>query len=316
MQLDLGAVGAVLHREHQEGGGDALQLGHRPTGAQIERDRAHLDTGLGAQSQREFFERTGPSCDDQQIEPASGERRRVRRTEPLRRPRDDGPAAVTLAQLGHVAAVAIWLVPEIDRLTGVRNEARAIVRPWLELTRTTQGWGMFAPNPPRHNVFMKVLVTDADGEVWDMRTDVYADERRPLPFVWNDRMRKMSRRIIGGESGGGDWYRKWYARWHCRQWALEHGGAVPRSVELVKLSYSIPTPEAVRALGWYRPMDRLRDHGTQTSVHTEHCATAVLGQPIAEVAARHGIAVEKPRPWIKRRRAAWDERRTDVASRD
>ncbi len=223
-----------------------------------------------------------------------------------------GPLGRTTIAIGlawHITAVAIWLLPEIDRLGGVRDRARALVKPWLELTRTTQGWGMFAPNPPRHNVFMKVLVTDGDGEVWDMRTDVYARERRPLPFVWNDRMRKMSRRIIGGESGGGDWYRKWYARWHCRQWALEHDGRLPRSVELVKLSYAIPSPEAMRDLGWYRPMDRLRDWGTHSSVHTEHCATAVLGQPIAEVAERHGIAVTNPRPWIKRRRAAWQKRR-------
>ena len=62
-----------------------------------------------------------------------------------------------------------------------------------------QGWGMFAPNPPRQNVFMQVLVVDDDGETWDMRSDVYAEERKPIPFVWNDRTRKMNRRIIGGE---------------------------------------------------------------------------------------------------------------------
>jgi hypothetical protein len=168
---------------------------------------------------------------------------------------------------------------------------------------------MFAPNPPRHNVFMQVLVVDGDGEIWDMHSDVYAAERKPIPFVWNDRMRKMNRRIIGGESGGGDWYRKWYARWQCREWALQHDGRVPREVRLVKLSYSIPKPEAVRDQGWYRPEDRLRDHGTSELVHTERCATAPLGQPAPQIAARHGIDSSVPyRPWIERRRAKWRSR--------
>jgi hypothetical protein len=54
-----------------------------------------------------------------------------------------------------------------------------------------------APNPPRCNVFMKVLVTDADGHVWDLETDVYTEERKPIPWIWNTRLRKMNRRIIG-----------------------------------------------------------------------------------------------------------------------
>lgn len=227
------------------------------------------------------------------------------------RPLVYGPAGrvvLSAMLLWHAAAVGIWLVPEHDAIAALRTSARAWVRPWLELTRTTQGWGMFAPNPPRHNVFMQVLVTDAEGEVWDMQSDVYAPSRRTLPFVWNDRMRKMNRRIIGGEPGGA-WYQKWYARWQCRAWALDHGGALPRSVELVKLSYAIPTPEALRDRGWYRPAQRLRDHGTAKSVHTERCATAVLGQPLPRVAERHGIVSAPHRPWIKGRRAAWDRAR-------
>jgi hypothetical protein len=154
-----------------------------------------------------------------------------------------------------------------------------------------------------------VLVVDDDGETWDMRSDVYADERRPIPFVWNDRMRKMNRRIIGGEGKGGDWYRKWYARWQCREWALSHDGRVPREVKLVRLSYAIPTPAAMREHGWYRPEDRLRDHGESELVHTERCATAVLGQPSPIVSARHGVVASAPhRPWILRRRAAWSSR--------
>jgi hypothetical protein len=216
----------------------------------------------------------------------------------------------TSALLGwHILAVGIWLVPEHDAIEGARKRARALVQPWLEITRSTQGWGMFGPNPPRQNVFMQVLVVDERGHGWDMHSDVYAPERKPMPFLWNDRARKMNRRIIGGESGGGDWYRKWYARWQCRQWALEHDGRVPERVELVQLSYRIPSPDAVRELGWYRPEQRLRDFGASKVVHTERCAIAVLGQPLPVVAERHGIASSVAhRPWVKRRRDDWEGR--------
>jgi hypothetical protein len=209
----------------------------------------------------------------------------------------------------HIAAVAVWLLPDREDIAAFRKPARELVEPWLTATRTTQGWGMFAPNPPRHNVFMKVLVTDRDGVVWDMRSDVYAPERKPIPFIWNDRMRKMNRRIIGGESKGTEWYRKWYARWQCRDWALLNAGVLPKKVELVKVSYRIPTPEQLRDHGWYRPEDRVRDHATETTEHTEYCAKATLGQPLPEVAARHGVESEVAfRPWTKLRRSKWDAR--------
>ncbi len=216
-----------------------------------------------------------------------------------------GRLAIGSLLIWHIGAVAVWLTPELGPLEPVRAEARAVVRPWLATTQTTQGWGMFAPNPPRSNVFLQVLVTDAQGEVWDLRTDVYAEEQRPIPFIWNDRMRKMNRRMIGAERGKGRRYRTWYARYHCRTWAMDHDGVVPRSVELVKRSYRIPSPEQTRDLGWYDPMELLERQGTSTTVHTEHCATAVLGQPTPLMRQRAGMAPGEHRPWIKRRRDRW-----------
>ena len=172
---------------------------------------------------------------------------------------------------------------------------------------------MFAPNPPRSNVFLKVLVTDEDGEVWDMRTDVYAPERKPIPWIWNDRMRKMNRRIIGGESGNTQWYRKWYARWHCRQWQLEHEGQIPRKVELVKVWYQIPSPEEAAVKGYYVPEDLLERTGHEKVEYTEHCRNAVMGQLPDWIRERHGLpplpeGVEY-RPWLKHKKKAWDRMR-------
>jgi uncharacterized membrane protein YphA (DoxX/SURF4 family) len=219
----------------------------------------------------------------------------------------------------HVIAVAVWLAPDKDSMFAFRGPAKQIFSRWLTMTQTDQGWGMFAPNPPRSNVFMKVLVTDAAGEIWDMRTDVYAPERKPMPWIWNDRARKMNRRIIGGESGGGEWYRKWYARWQCREWELTHGGELPRRVELVKVWYQIPTPEQSRDLGWYVPEDLLRRSGHEQTVYTEECSSGIAAQSSPEVRARHGLPEKGPhvwRPWIKNKASKWERRRNRELARE
>jgi hypothetical protein len=212
----------------------------------------------------------------------------------------------------HIAAVAVWLLPDKDSLQSWRNPARQVFTKYLTTTQTDQGWGMFAPNPPRSNVFLKVLVTDRSGEVWDMRTDVYAPERKPIPWIWNDRMRKMNRRIIGGESGNTQWYRKWYARWHCRQWQLEHNGEFPEKVELVKVWYGIPSPEETARKGFYDPEDRLARDGKEKIEHTERCERTVMGQLPNHVRERHGLpplpeGIEY-KPWIKHKKKAWERK--------
>jgi hypothetical protein len=212
----------------------------------------------------------------------------------------------------HLTAVTTWLLPEKDSLHAFRAPARKVFRKWLTVTQTDQQWGMFAPNPPRSNVFLKVLVTDADGHVWDLRTDVYAAERKPIPWIWNDRIRKMNRRIIGGESGPSEWYRKWHARYHCRQWALEHGGEAPQQVQLVRVTYKIPSPDQVFEHGWYRPEERLAREGVEKVEHTERCGGAIMGQLPDWIRSRHGLpplsSDEAYRPWHKGRRSKWERR--------
>ncbi len=226
-------------------------------------------------------------------------------------PRGRFPLSTLL--IWHITAVTVWLLPEKDSLDSFRHDGRRIFTIWLTRTQTDQGWGMFAPNPPRSNVFLKVLVTDQDGNVWDMKTDVYAPEMKPIPWIWNDRIRKMNRRIIGGESGDTSWYRKWHARYYCRFWALdpERGnGTAPKKVELVKVSYRIPSPEAVARDGWYVPEDLLERTREEKVEHTENCKTAVMGQLPNWVRERHGLDPlpdnEKYKPWIKHKKKAWE----------
>ncbi|MEM7025078.1 MAG: hypothetical protein AAF637_21210 [Pseudomonadota bacterium] len=212
----------------------------------------------------------------------------------------------------QLTAIPVWLTPDKASLKNWRGNARKVFSKWLTITQTDQGWGMFAPNPPRSNVFLKVVVYDAEGEPWDMKTDVYAKERKPIPWIWNDRMRKMNRRIIGGESGNTEWYRKWYARWHCRQWALENNGDTPDKVELIKLWYKIPPPEQTFPNKWYSPEKLLERTGHEEVKHTEHCRRTVMGQLRDEVRERHGLPPLpedlKYKRWIKHKRRDWEKK--------
>ena len=211
----------------------------------------------------------------------------------------------------HVTAIAFWELPEKDCVSTFRIKGREAFSTWVLTIQTDQQWGMFAPNPPRHNVFMRIVLTDENGEQWDMRSDVYAAERMPIPWVWNDRMRKMNRRVIGGESGKGDWYQKWYARYLCREWARTHRGVMPQKVELFKLTYKMPSPEMVAKQGWYVPAKLLHDTGREERQYTEKCANAVHGQLPNYIRERHGIPPLEDKvfkPWVQSKKKAWDKR--------
>ena len=206
----------------------------------------------------------------------------------------------------HIAAVASWLMPDKAVCKKFRDPARKWFSPWMNKTYTSQGWGMFAPNPPRANVFLKVVVTDSQGQDWDMNTDMYSPEKIRLPFIFNDRMRKMNRRLVGK----GKMYRKWYARWQCREWQHLHDGEIPEKIELIKFSYVIPTPEQVRDMGWYRPRELMKIRGRESTVHTESCADAIMGQLSNEDRARYGLpplpeGVEH-KPWVKHKLRKWE----------
>ena len=211
----------------------------------------------------------------------------------------------------HITAVAAWCLPDKDCLSTFRTRAHKPFSAWLLTTQTNQGWNMFAPNPPRQNVFLKTLVTDVDGTVYDLKTDVYAPEQKPIPWIWNDRMRKMNRRVSGGESGKGDWYQKWLARYHCREWARTHDGQEPLKVELIKVWYAIPSPEQVQKQGWYVAERLLEEKGHEREIHTVTCASDPEAQLPDTIRARHGLpplAEGAEKPWIKHRKVSWERR--------
>jgi hypothetical protein len=222
----------------------------------------------------------------------------------------------------HITGVAIWLLPEKDCLggndkrTSWRVRAQDPFKWWIRITQTNQGWKMFAPNPPRTNLMMRVLVTDNDGEVYDLNTDVYHPDNRPIPWVFYTRIRKINRRIIGAEGGKGKWYQKWHGRYICRDWALHHGGVAPKQVDLIKVSYSIPTPEEVAKDGPYKPVERMQRHSSVRHVHTTQC-TDVNAQLPDHIRERHGLPPlpdDQPfKPWDKDRQVHFAKHVAELA---
>ncbi len=219
-----------------------------------------------------------------------------------------GRVLVSSLIVGQITAVALWSVPEKNCTSSFREPMRRVLQPWLAGTATMQSWAMFAPNPPRRNVFLRVLVRDSEGVSWDLRSDVYAPEKKPIPWIWNDRMRKMHRRM----SNRSNKFLRWYARYHCRKWALEHGGETPQDVEIYRVSYLIPTPEEVRRDGPYVPEDRLKTHGGEVRIARSVCASDIRGQLDNELRARHDLPLlpeDSIRRWKKERREKWERAR-------
>ncbi|MEX1366441.1 MAG: hypothetical protein AB1Z98_25175, partial [Nannocystaceae bacterium] len=174
----------------------------------------------------------------------------------IRRAREPGPALAygalgrslaLLAVVYHSSAVGLSLFPKYPILNKWRSPGAAVFSGWLPATGTSQSWRMFAPNPPRSNTFLKTVVIEHDGDRWDLRNNSF--NYRPNPWIWNDRMRKMQRRM----AGKGKWYLRYWAAWQCREWALAHDGEVPLEIEISKIITKIPPPDAVAEKGPYHP---------------------------------------------------------------
>ncbi|EDM78783.1 hypothetical protein PPSIR1_32332 [Plesiocystis pacifica SIR-1] len=226
----------------------------------------------------------------------------------------------------HISAVATTQFPDKDSWSTFRRPINETYKHWLRTSQTTQGWGMFAPNPPRRNVFLRAIVVDQEGERWDLNTDVYAcfapdatdeicDSVYPIPWIWYSRQRKMNRRIAGSEGGKGSWYQKWHARYLCRKWELEHDGVLPQRVELYKIHYPIPAPDKV-FMNAYDPKTQYNRFGNHKKIHTTNCLTAPLAQSTNEVRARYGFEPREEKDihlWSKHRCRKWEEKLIEEA---
>ena len=160
-----------------------------------------------------------------------------------------GPAGRAVAlgfTLCHALVVGLGLGPNYSVFNTWRGAVRGLFGSWSSVTGTSQSWKMFAPNPPRANVFMKTVVVLDNGERWNIGNNAY--DFRPFPWIWNDRIRKMHRRMVSK----GKWYLRYWAHYYCREWYLETGTRA-KAVEIHKLVTKIPSPDQVATKGWYDP---------------------------------------------------------------
>lgn len=190
----------------------------------------------------------------------------------------------------------------------VLNE-RLDANDYWQASGNTQSWAMFAPNPHRSNVFMKVLVRDESGEIWDLKHDIYG--KREYPYLWYDRMGKINRRLIDQKG-----YRRHYAAWVCREWEKDHGGESADEVQFVKMWTQIPSPQAVfeRAKGnifqmGFDPMDLKL---MQREEDVISCSTNRQAQLPDYLRERYGLPPAPPRHFKElSMRTWWDQRESE-----
>ena len=192
-------------------------------------------------------------------------------------------AGITIFVAYHLFCLLVLNLPNKGIARGIVRWANDHMgaRQYFKATGNGQGWGMFAPNPFRSNVFMRVYVEDKDGEIWDLGHDIYG--RRTYPYLFYDRMGKLNRRIYGAKH-----YLSPYAAWVCREWERSHGGEPAKEVRFVKLWTKIPDPDKVR-----RGFDPMKLHLHEADSDSYRCESIVHGQLPNELRERYGLP---PRP--------------------
>lgn len=183
----------------------------------------------------------------------------------------------------HLVALVVWQTPRWPSVPW-RNDARALVEPWIELSFTRQLWSMFAPNGPRRNQTVRTKIVDSQGIVHDLRTELEHPERLRRPYLVHDRWRKIDEAMSGHRA----WLAPWHARYLCRHWALEHGGEPPTEVVLERVVAPFPPlrPLDTQAYFW--------DHAEVRPIVRVRCAEEPFAQLSAEVRERYGLPPASP----------------------
>lgn len=126
-----------------------------------------------------------------------------------------------------VVLLVVAVVGSIPKST-IKTTAGKITTPVALATGLDQGWGVFAPNPPRIITELEVHVIMSDGEdkVWHLNAD------RSLPEY---RWRKMKEGVIKYEA-----LRPAFAKWVVRE--VSDDGDKPVRVLVVLQSETLPLP--------------------------------------------------------------------------
>lgn len=201
-----------------------------------------------------------------------------------------GMVLVTAGVLLHLSILFVHNLPNKGLTKGLHVwfDKHLQMGRYFRATGNTQGWAMFAPNPHRSNIFMRVEVLDEHGELWDLKHDIYG--KRTYPYLWYDRRGKINRRIIDAKG-----YRRHYAAWVCREWEREHG-ELPDEVQFTKLWTSIPAPKKLWKLTNGQPWrgyDPMKLHLNKREEDAVRCRSTRHAQLPNYLRVRYGM---EPKP--------------------
>jgi hypothetical protein len=191
-----------------------------------------------------------------------------------------GILVVSLFVAYHAAVLLVWNSPNVSLTKPFHKQFLTAIKGYEYFggTHNSQSWEMFAPNPNRTNAFVRVLVVDQNGELWDFEQDIWELDR--YPYLWYSRMGKINRRIDGKKH-----YQKLYGAWVCREWERRNGEPA-REVAFVRLWTVVPTSQDVIASGgwdqWQAPMK-------QTEQETISCKSTIHAQLPNELRERYGL---------------------------
>lgn len=121
-----------------------------------------------------------------------------------------------------VGATVVSALPD----SALRDAAHPVVEPYLQASGLAQGWGMFAPDPPRHSTGLVAHLTYADGSTarWEP-----PDDDGLLTAYRTYRWRKWS---FAARDDDRPALQDAMAAWLVNH--LDHGGRRPVRVELVR----------------------------------------------------------------------------------
>jgi hypothetical protein len=139
-----------------------------------------------------------------------------------------------------VAASVLSSMPD----SSLRARVHPLVEPYLNTTGLGQGWGMFAPDPPRHSTELVAHITYADGSVGSWTPP---DDDGLLGAYRTYRWRKWS---FAARDDNRPQLQEAMADWLVRHG--DHQGRRPVTVELVRRWQGLAAPGSGEADGAWR----------------------------------------------------------------
>ena len=201
----------------------------------------------------------------------------------------------------HSMSMLVWNLPNKGLVKDFNKQYVDVSRSrhYFNAAQLHQSWAMFAPNPTRANVFIRVFVEDQQGELWDFEQDIWEEDRYPYWFY--DRRGKVNRRLDGKKN-----YQTIYGAWVCREWERQHDGEPARAVTFVKRWTKIPSPqEVLKKGGW----DQWEAPYKQNEQETITCKTTTNAQLPPYLRERYGLPpLEDDKAFRPVRQQTWWDR--------